>query len=371
MAEITLQKPVFIETDPAVIIAECKAYYESLTGKPLEPAQAETLILNVFAYREVTTRNAIQAAAEQNLVDFSRAPMLDYLGRLVGVNRLAASPAEAQFQFSLISGHGAITIPQGIRIGSTDGLLVFLTKEARTVQVSDTVVTIPAACSAPGKGANGIPAATSWVLLDPLAYVDAVNNITITAGGADEETDDELRARIKLAPSAFSTAGPKGAYIFHAKSAHPSIIDVGVTSLTPGTVNIYPLVEGGGTPSAEVIDAVYIACNADKVRPLSDTVVVAAPTKITYDISVNLTLLNESDETTIAGIVTDALNAYAVEGRNKLGQDRMRAQIIALCQIKGVYNTVVTSPAADIVVSETSFAECGTVSVNVTGFNQG
>jgi hypothetical protein len=50
-----------------------------------------------------------------------------------------------------------------------------------------------------------------------------------TANGTDDETDEELRERIRLAPSQFSVAGPTGAYKFFAKSAHPSIVDVSVT----------------------------------------------------------------------------------------------------------------------------------------------
>lgn len=371
MSDITLQQPIFIETDPDVIIRDCVSYYESITGKVLEPAQAERLLINVFAYREVTTRNAIQLAAEQNLVDFARAPMLDYLGRLVGVKRLAASSAEADFTLSLIPGHGALTIPQGIRIGSADGLFIFITKEPHVVQASDTVATIPAACSAPGEAANGISSGTAWLLLDPLPYVDGVLNDTETAGGSDQETDDELRERIKLAPSSFSTAGPKGAYVFHAKSAHPSIIDVGVTSLVPGTVNVYPLVEGGGTPSPEVIDAVFAALSDEKVRPLSDAVVVDAPGKIDYSIEIQLTLLNEANPTTIAGLVTDAANSYAEARKKRLGLDVVVNQIVSIGQVKGVYKASVVQPAADIVVSPTDFANCTSVLVTVVGFNQG
>uniref|UniRef100_A0A1A9WW60 Collar domain-containing protein n=1 Tax=Glossina brevipalpis TaxID=37001 RepID=A0A1A9WW60_9MUSC len=59
------------------------AWYEKVSGKTLYPAQDERLLINLIAYREALVRLAIQDTAEQNLVAFARAPMLDYLGELV------------------------------------------------------------------------------------------------------------------------------------------------------------------------------------------------------------------------------------------------------------------------------------------------
>ena len=85
-----LEKPQFIETDVQTVLDECIAEYERLTGRPLYPAQSERLLINLIAYREHLVRVGIQEAAEQNLVAFARAPMLDYLGELVGVTRIPA-----------------------------------------------------------------------------------------------------------------------------------------------------------------------------------------------------------------------------------------------------------------------------------------
>ncbi|MEO1766800.1 baseplate assembly protein [Thiobacter aerophilum] len=77
-----------IPDDPAQVTAELVAAYEAATGKTLYPAQVERLLIDLIAYRETLLRAAINDAARQNLVRFARAPMLDYLGELVGVARL-------------------------------------------------------------------------------------------------------------------------------------------------------------------------------------------------------------------------------------------------------------------------------------------
>lgn len=83
-----------IDDDPAAIAAELKAAYEAATGRTVYPAQAEQLLIDICAYRESLCRAAINEAARQNLVSFARAPMLDYLGELVGVARLPGEDDE-------------------------------------------------------------------------------------------------------------------------------------------------------------------------------------------------------------------------------------------------------------------------------------
>ncbi|SQD11414.1 phage-related baseplate assembly protein J [Escherichia coli] len=62
-------------------------------------------------------RVAVQEAAKQNLVAFAREPMIDYLGELVGVYRLAAQPATTTLQFSVDEALAIdVLIPAGTRV---------------------------------------------------------------------------------------------------------------------------------------------------------------------------------------------------------------------------------------------------------------
>lgn len=83
-----------IPNDPPSITAEIVSAYETATGKTLYPAQVERLLIDLIAYRETLLRAAINDTARQNLVRFARAPMLDYLGELVGVTRLSGEDDE-------------------------------------------------------------------------------------------------------------------------------------------------------------------------------------------------------------------------------------------------------------------------------------
>src|ERR1700683_1682652 len=101
----SLPPPVFVNDadglDPNLILADMIAEFEAASGRTLQPAQGERLLINLYAYRESLVRNAIQYAAQQNLLAFASFPMIDYLGGLLGVTRLSAQPAITTLQFTL------------------------------------------------------------------------------------------------------------------------------------------------------------------------------------------------------------------------------------------------------------------------------
>src|SRR5579885_1239083 len=87
--------------DVNAIVKDMIAEYEAIAGRSLQPAQVERLFINFAAYRESLVRQAIQYTGEQNLIAFARYPMLDSLGALLGVTRLASQPANTIIQFVL------------------------------------------------------------------------------------------------------------------------------------------------------------------------------------------------------------------------------------------------------------------------------
>ena len=361
--------PEFINTNAEAIIAGYKAEYELLTGVVLAPGQAEMLLIQAISYREQLLRIQMNEAAKQNLLSFARYPMIDYLGELVGVVRLAESEATCTLNFTLVVGHPQVIIPANTRVQSIDGKVVFSTLVETVVIVGVNTIAIAAVCTTKGIIGNGYVTNDIAIILDPVAFVASASNAATTGGGANQESDDALRERIKLAPSSFSNAGPRSAYKFFAKSAHPAIIDVGITSPVPGQVNIYPLIADGVTPSAEILNAVSSKLSDDKVRPLSDTVVVLAPTVVAYNIAVGLTLLTDAVASSVTANVTALLNTYAKDKKSRLGVDVILSQIIAEASVPGVYKVAVTSPLADVVVSLSQVAVIGTVTVTILGFS--
>jgi phage-related baseplate assembly protein len=364
-----LPTPIFVEHDAAAIREEMIAYYQASTGKTLQPAQPEMLVINALAYREFLYRYKVDAAAKQNLVAFATAPILDYLGQLVGVERLAPSKAVAVLNFELVNGHGDIVIPQGLRVATTDGRVVFETNVATEVLTGTQNVDVECTAMTEGAIGNGYVPGTISVIQDPQPYITLAENTDVSAGGGDAETDEQLRERIKLAPSVFSVAGSRGAYEFWAKTASPQIIDVAVRSEVPGRVEIYPLMESGNTPAA-IITAVEQICDGEKVRPLTDTVVVAAPTAVDYTLTVNLTLLNTATQSVELSKANTAAAAYIAGRRSKLGQDIVRSKIIEALASDGLYKVDVASPSTDLVLDVNEYANNTGLTINIVGISE-
>lgn len=265
---MSLPEPSFIDRDPVAITSELKASWETTTGKTLYPGQVESLLIDLISYRETLLRIGIQEAAKQNLVAYASAPMLDYLGELVGVYRV------------------------------------------------------------------------------------------------DDETDDHLRERIKLAPESFSVAGSRGSYIYHAKSASADVVDVAVLSPSPGVVNIYPL-SVNGLPGQTLLDAVYAACNAEDVRPLTDYVQVLQPVATSYSIDVTVETYQWPDQELVQQQVQEALTALATPSAGMLGKDITTSSIIAAATVDGVYRVIVTSPAADVIIPPEGYADCSDITITM------
>lgn len=366
----------FVDTNADTVLNSLIAFYENLTGKKLQPAQIERIEFNAVAYRISLLLNAINETANQSLIAFATGAALEALAELVGVTRLPASSAQCTVRFQLVSGHADLIVDKGIRIQSIDGLVVFTVLEDKTALAADTSVDLLCECTKTGTIGNGYIADRINILLDPRPYISSVSNIDVTAGGIDEETDEQLRSRVRLAPSQFSVAGPTGAYEFWAKSAHPSIVAVAVTigheitspfAIIPGQVDIFPLIADGGTLTTGIIDAINAICNDEKIRPLTDTVVIKEPTKIDYSITANLTILTDAISADVTAAVTASLQAYVDARKNKLGIDVVLSQLIGACMLPGVYSVSLADPSANIVVPESGYTNCTGITVNVTG----
>lgn len=366
MAATTLPDPVFISSDVEDIVAALITFYETETGQKLSPAQIERLLINAWAYREALVRSGVNEAAKMNLVAFAIGVILDYLGQLVGVTRLPQNRALTTLGFELVNGHGAVTIPQGLRVSSTDGKAVFRVIDATPVGLGTDFINVTCECESAGMVGNNYAPATVTTILDPQAYLVAASNVDITAGGSDVETDEQMRVRIYLAPSSFGTAGSEDAYKYWAFTANQSIIDVEVENGGPGIVNVYPLIGvSGGTPQP-ILDQVDAVLSPKNRRPLNDQVDVISPADVTYSIDLNITLFDTAEPSVALQNITDAVTAYSKARRNKLGLDAVIDQIKGVAVIPNVvYSCGTTLPAADIIVTKAQYADCLSININI------
>lgn len=220
----------FIETDAKEIYDEIITSVEEKVGESLYPGDERRLFGNAIAAVFIALFNQMNDASKQKMLRYARGDVLDALGERVGVTRRAASPAETTLRFSVDAAFAQnIIIPEGTR-ATSDSTRFFATTENAVITAGELYVDVPAQSVGGGVDYNDIAVGAINVIVDPVPYVDAVSNTTVTDGGTNTEDDDSLRDRIRTAPSTLSTAGPIKSYEYWAKTADPSIADVVVSS---------------------------------------------------------------------------------------------------------------------------------------------
>lgn len=342
MSEIT-----FADTDPASVEASVISFYEGLTKTTLYDGDPVRLFLCSLAYVIATQNQAMNLAGKQNLVRYAEGQHLEELGKGVGTERLGVSHARTVQQFVLGAVQNfAVIIPAGTRVTTADRKMVFALHSDLIIPAGSASGYGTVVADTAGAACNGLVPGQICLLVDPLPYVKSTTNTVTTSLGADVEQDSPYRERIQLAPEAFSCAGPSGAYRSLARSAHQDIADVAVWSPEPGTVDLRPVATGGELPSDEILAAVRAKMSPDDAVPLNDTVTVAAPELVHYELDVAWSLARAASAmaSTVSAAVDAAVESYRIWQRTVPGRDINPTRLISLMEQAGARRVHVKSP---------------------------
>ncbi|MBS7328940.1 MAG: baseplate J/gp47 family protein [Oxalobacter sp.] len=360
----------FIETDSSTIEAAIINRYETLAGRSLAKGDPVRLFLETIAAVIIQQRTAINLAARQNLLSYAQGEYLDALGVYLNVERLPAASAVTTLEFTLSSALAqTYTIPSGFEV--TNGIVTFATDRELIIPAGSMTGTVDATCTTAGTAGNAYLAGQVNTIVSPMTFLASAENTTATAGGADIETDEAFAERIRLAPNAFSVAGPKKAYEFHTYSVSSAIIDVSVTTPQPGYVNVYPLMTGGSLPPQELLDDIAEHLNIETIRPLTDYVQVLAPTAVSYAITIDW-WISQKDRERIDAIktaVASAVQEYRLWQQGRIGRDISPEKLLAMVVNAGAarVNSATLAPNAFVEVPEGSVAQCTAVTVTYQG----
>lgn len=366
----------FVQTDPESIKAEIISLYEAAAGRTLGTADPIRIFLLAVAAEIIQQRVLINMAAQNNLLSYATGEYLDALGEYLLVSRLPASKAVTNIRFTLSQALEEVyIIPAGTEI--TNGIVTFATDSELLIAAGDLTGDVSASCTVAGEVGNGYLPGQLTTIVRPMTFVDSAENTNATYGGADVESDADYAERIRLAPNAFSVAGPIKAYEFYTQSVSSAIIDVSVDSPTPGVVNIYPLLEGGVIPDQTLLDKVLEKLSAEDVRPLTDDVHALQAEAVTYTINVRYFIKNsdKNKAETIRTNVAAAVENYRLWQQGKIGRDIVPAELVRAVMNAGAArldNTL--SPNAFRELTKTQVAQCDKdegVTVTFGGFVEG
>lgn len=177
------------------------------------------------------------------------------------------------------------------------------------------------------------------------------------------ETDALLRERIQLAFEGLSVAGPRNAYVKHARDADARVADISAISPEPCEVIVTVLSNvDDGVASDELLAVVHAALSDEDVRPLGDRLSVQSADIVHFAIRATLYLDAHPEAEPILQSAGERAAAYAAE-RRRLGRDVNRSAIIAALHAEGVKKVVLHEPADDIAVADVQAAYCDGIDI--------
>ena len=172
------------------------------------------------------------------------------------------------------------------------------------------------------------------------------------------ESDSDFRLRIQQSFEGLSVAGSAGAYQYHGRSADGRVADVSVISPSPASVTVSVLSrEGDGSASPELVAIVAAALNGEDVRPVADRVTVQSAAIVPYEIDATLYLYSGPEKEPVRAAAEQKLKAY-ISAQHRLGRDIRRSAIYAALHVEGVQRVELTTPAADIVLTDAQASYC-------------
>lgn len=364
----------FIGTDTLTSIQEqmvddYQTKYQELTGKTqaLSRADPVTLVLYACAVQIYQMELYTDMSAKQSLLKYAFGEYLDNLAALKGITRKSASHAVVTVRFVLSAVRSsAVGIPEGTRV-SAGGSIFFATTEYNEIPAGSDHIDLVCTCLTEGEEGNDILAGAVNTLVDPIAYIDHIESLDTSSGGADEESDDDLRYRIFEAPFRWSVAGPEEAYRYWAGEYSNQISDVYVGSPEPGEVLIEFLMLDGSLPEQAMLSGMQAYLSSEDIRPLTDKVVVKAPDveKITIELTYYINKSQSSEAASIQSKVEDAVNFYRLWQTARIGRDINPSELIRQVIVAGAKRVEVTSPTFKA-IPDTSVAQCAETDVKIT-----
>jgi len=344
------------------LVERMTSYYTSLAGCAPDRASDVMIRMRVLASQlDVYCQEAEEAARQASPLT-ATGEALERHAALRGLARKEGAKAVGIVAFRRATPAGyQILIPAGtvVQSGGPEAMRYVTIQDAT---MGATLVNAVAQVEAvePGSQYN-LKNGSITVLVTPPPGITQVTQITACQGGADPETDEELRARLLDACRNPVIGGSPG-YYQGLMLAQPGV----------GRAKVLPVCRGNGTLDIVVYGTSRMFNDNelgklqkvfDGQRDLGIDVLVRNPTLV----PVNLTLSVAVQEGWNFNSVKSACESALSREMDTLGigEPWLLARIFRVVMSQdGVYNCVISAPAADVIPAEDRLLTCGTVTIN-------
>ncbi len=360
LPDVSFIEDITYETILNDIIEDYQRKFEMETGQKivLRPGDKEHIQSRIYAGQFYQMYEMLDNAAKMNLLKYSRGDFLKHLGAFKKTFIQEPKPAIVRARFFLSEVRkDVVYIPKGTRITAGDGVY-FATDDFVEAAAGQEHVDADCTCELAGDVGNDYIPGQIRTIVDPVPYVAGVENITKSQGGAGEESEENFRERIFLAPSSYSVAGPSDAYEYWVKQYNSAAIeDVKIYEPAEAVVDVRILLLGGILPDKAFCDGCLAYLRENPIIPLTDRIFVAAPDVVEYDLKATY-YLSKSDmgnADSIRESIEEAKNTYLNWQKTKIGRDINPDALTEFVRAAGGKRVTIESPAFTV-IPETSVA---------------
>lgn len=239
------------------IYQRMKSTYEANTQLPFCEESDIAVRLKVLAGEIYNAQTNMEWLKRQMFSSTAGGEYLDYLASQRGLKRKSATKAQGEITFYISepTDH-AIIISKGAVVATADSEpLRYVTTEDEEISPGNVLVSVYAEAEQAGTASN-IGKGFATVPVSVPAEIESVTNREAFADGEDEESDDELRERIKRSYLNQSN-GTNAAYYEQLALSVEGITKVGVVGRVRGngTVNVYVCGKNSAASDAAVAKA--------------------------------------------------------------------------------------------------------------------
>lgn len=339
----------FVSTDMDELDRLLVAGYEQFFGKTVMPGSPERLFISWVEDAIMYERAQNNWTGCQNLPSSAEGEYLDGLAELFYLQeRPKPTAATCTMRFYISEPRQtAVLIPAGTRVTDDNAALYWETSADEYVPIGATYTDVQVTCQTVGTAGNDYAVGDIHTAVDIYDYYSGCSNITVSANGSDAPDDEEFYELMRDSQSAWSDAGPIGAYKYFAKRVSTEIADVVANSPSPGTVCLYAVMNDGSVAGEETKRALVAACSPDEIRPLTDYVISGDPEEVPYDIDLTYYLTRDGSisASEAQSGVNEAVQRYIRWQSGKMGRDINPDRLRYLLLSAGIKRVDLKQPA--------------------------
>lgn len=355
------------------MIADYEAYWKELTGEELVlyPADSRRIMLNVAAGKLYQLAAIINERHKLNFLQYMYGDFTKNWAANFGFKENGVEAAIVTLRFYLAAEQLIdVLIPAGTRATCGDNIF-FATDEPLIIPAGENYADTSATCTQQGTIGNNYMVGQLNVIADPINFVERVENVTQSAGGHDEYTNQELKELIYNFPASYTTAGPAECYEQIVKSYSKNIIDAKVITNNEALVQVYILLQNGVIPTAEYCQNVLSYIKELKTTPDTDKLEISIPDIVDYEVEATYYIIDEQKD--IADALRESIEEAGIEfvshTRSKIGRAVNPNILVTYAGAAGASRIEIVKPVY-IYIHENAVANCNNIKMTFGGFEK-